>query len=281
MFNVHNFIRFCWFGRPSSLTNITYASWLPFQLCTANGMNMAADWMHAAVAILCFLCTITTRFEYELKSAQTYYDYSVGRECTANEVKSNSTSTHANGCKLVRVIVIFFVLCWFLFSLLFLLHRCFCIVNKIRQCSKCAEESLNCFLRIFANLCVFFPLLCIWQIHKYSVVPSIFSQSDSYQNFFYYPSTFFGTLLPFVMLTILNGFLIWTVRKHHKMRHTMTNRRQVNQSTNQTFFLHERQCKKKWHFASFQIQAISTIFILYCCCCFRPIHRKRPKSQLR
>lgn len=63
----------------------------------------------------------------------------------------------------------------------------------------------------------------------YYVVPSIFSQSDSYQNFFYYPSTIFGTLLPFVMLSILNAFLIWTVRKQHKMRHRMTNRRQVIQ----------------------------------------------------
>lgn len=56
---------------------------------------------------------------------------------------------------------------------------------------------------------------------------SDFSRSESYQNFFYYPSTFFGTLLPFVLLSILNGFLIWTVRKSQKIRHTMTNSRQV------------------------------------------------------
>lgn len=67
----------------------------------------------------------------------------------------------------------------------------------------------------------------ISKVHSYSVRQSEFSQSASYINFFYYPSTFFGTLLPFVLLSILNGFLIWTVRKSHKMRHAMTNTRQV------------------------------------------------------
>lgn len=57
----------------------------------------------AAVVILCFLCTITTRFEYELKSSETYFDYSLGRLCAVAEVNSN---THANTCKLVRAIVI-------------------------------------------------------------------------------------------------------------------------------------------------------------------------------
>lgn len=65
------------------------------------------------------------------------------------------------------------------------------------------------------------------KVNSYSVMQSVFSRTSSYQNFFYYPSTFFGTLLPFVLLSILNGFLIWTVRKSHKMRHAMTNTRQV------------------------------------------------------
>lgn len=65
------------------------------------------------------------------------------------------------------------------------------------------------------------------QTHSYSIVQSNFSRSESYQNFFYYPSTIFGTLLPFILLSVLNGFLIWTVRKSHKMRHAMTNTRQV------------------------------------------------------
>lgn len=66
------------------------------------------------------------------------------------------------------------------------------------------------------------------QTHMYSVSKSNFSRSDGYQNFFYYPSIMFGTLLPFILLTALNGFLIWTVRKSHQMRHTMTNTRQVS-----------------------------------------------------
>lgn len=79
----------------------------------------------------------------------------------------------------------------------------------------------NCFTHLFIYSNVY------EQLHKYNAQPSTFSRSDGYQNFFYYPSIFFGTLLPFVVLSILNGFLIWTVRKSHKMRHTMTNTRQV------------------------------------------------------
>lgn len=60
-------------------------------------------WIATAVVILCFLCTITTRFEYELKSSEAYFDASLGKPCTAAEV---STNAYANACKLVSVIVI-------------------------------------------------------------------------------------------------------------------------------------------------------------------------------
>lgn len=79
----------------------------------------------------------------------------------------------------------------------------------------------NCFTHLFLSIRMY------EQLHKYNAQPSAFSRSDGYQNFFYYPTIFFGTVLPFVVLSILNGFLIWTVRKSHKMRHAMTNTRQV------------------------------------------------------
>lgn len=54
---------------------------------------------YAAVVILCFLCTITTRFEYELKSSDAYFDYSIGKACTA--AAQAATKANANPCKSV------------------------------------------------------------------------------------------------------------------------------------------------------------------------------------
>ncbi|XP_031625698.1 FMRFamide receptor [Contarinia nasturtii] len=142
------------------------------------------------VVVLCFLCTITTNFEYELNCTKVGYDYSKGERCISNS-SINSIQ---------------------------------CDVDVFDEICKMArfDESTGKPCQISNQT----KLDGCQELHSYSVKQSNFSQSPGYSNFFYYPSILFGTLLPFVLLSILNAFLIWTVRKSHKMRHAMTNTRQ-------------------------------------------------------
>ncbi|XP_055294798.1 neuropeptides capa receptor-like isoform X2 [Sitodiplosis mosellana] len=149
-----------------------------------------------AVVILCFLCTITTNFEYELKCSKVGYDFLKGERCifkSAHDDALCAVDVFDRKCQMVRF-----------------------DESTGKPCSANQTKA--------SGLCQ--------EVHSYSVKDSDFSQTPSYKNFFYYPSTFLGTLLPFVLLSILNGFLIWTVRKSHKMRHAMTNTRQDTSQEN-------------------------------------------------
>lgn len=166
------------------------------------------------VVILCFFCTITTNFEYELKCSKVGFDLVKGERCifkSPNEDSMCDVDVFDPTCKMMKFDAS---------------SGRPCLSNQTGRIGQCDEVSLYS----IAIICTL-PLNLLFshcQVHSYSVRQSDFSRSDSYQNFFYYPSTFFGTLLPFVMLSILNGFLIWTVRKSHKIRHAMTNTRQVS-----------------------------------------------------
>lgn len=186
------------------------------------------------VVILCFLCTVTTNFEYELRCSTVGFDFSNGERCVPKSTDDSTLCGLAGfdaSCQKVSFDIS---------------TGKPCTLNQTNTSGSCQEVMINSIFRHF------FQLLCILisnfysplknmsfsydKVHSYSVRQSDFSRSASYQNFFYYPSTFFGTLLPFVLLSILNGFLIRTVRKSHKMRHTMTNSRQVTISN----FYHEK-----------------------------------------
>lgn len=181
----------------------------------------------SAVVILCFVCTITTNFEYELKCSKVGFNFANEEHCffesTTNELCDVDISNMPASCQIVQFEIS---------------SGKPCTLEQVNASgTSCQEVHLIKFVVLFIwffthkilvqNIifCIFF---LIKKLNSYCVRPSDFSRSESYQNFFYYPSTFFGTLLPFVLLLVLNSFLIWTVRKSHKMRHTMTNTRQVN-----------------------------------------------------
>lgn len=59
------------------------------------------------------------------------------------------------------------------------------------------------------------------------VLDSDLGQHQLYKQIFYIFTDVIFKFLPLIMLTVLNYFLIMTVRKSHRMRNTMTNTRQV------------------------------------------------------
>lgn len=61
----------------------------------------------------------------------------------------------------------------------------------------------------------------------FELADSDLGKSDLYKEIFFYFTAIVFKLIPLVLLTVLNTFLIVTVRKSHKMRNTMTNVRQV------------------------------------------------------
>lgn len=52
-------------------------------------------------------------------------------------------------------------------------------------------------------------------------------KNDLYKEIFYILTTAFATFIPLILLTTFNCFLVATVHRSHKIRHKMTNTRQV------------------------------------------------------
>lgn len=67
-----------------------------------------------------------------------------------------------------------------------------------------------------------------FQIYYIYADQSELGKNDLYKEIFYILTTAFATFIPLILLTTFNCFLVATVHRSHRIRHKMTNTRQVS-----------------------------------------------------
>lgn len=77
------------------------------------------------------------------------------------------------------------------------------------------------------NPTFFSHLIFILQTIEIYANESELGQNATYKKIFYIFISTFGTFVPLILLATFNCFLVAAVHRSHKMRHTMTNTRQV------------------------------------------------------